>query len=301
MTMHDQLIRILSRHRGEVDRHYPRPLPLHVITQLLQQEEAPDKPAPDQSALIETLHELEAKGEIVSGPGKCFCMAPPSLVIEADSMLNARFLGDRAYLAAVHQHLDSSIEAEDCCLNSPLDPAQARQRLARVGVSLKTWDDLLRALPSPTTPSPLALRHASWNRDPFQLFDWIEHYKPSTATTQPHRWLELFHAEDVSSHLLRLPDHTLLWKIENLFYEITPDVAVLAMFALDREDGRPLLIPWQEATGILDLREIQLPAAYARLLWALSEPAPETWRSRIVRARNRPLVRAALNRLGLEI
>lgn len=301
MTIQDQLIRILSRHRGEVNRHYPRPLPLHVISQLLHQEEAPDKPVPGQSALLETLHELEAKGEIVSGPGKRFCMAPPTLVIEADSMLNARFLGDRAYLAAVHQHLDSGIEAENFCLNSPLDPAQARQRLMRVGVSLRSWDDLLRALPSPTTPSPLALRYAGWNRDPFQLFDWIEHYKPSTATPQPQRWLELFHSEAVSSPLLRLPDDTLLWKIENRFYEITPDVAVLAMFALDREEGTPLLVPWQEATGTLDLRELQLPAAYARLLWALSEPAPETWRIRTVRARNRLLVRASLSRLGLKI
>jgi len=297
--MHDQLIRILSRHRGEVDRHRPRPLSLHAVSLLLQQEAPPDNPAPNQQIVIEALRELEARGEIVSGADKRFCMARPSLVIEADSMRNARFVGDRAYLAAVHQQLDTGMEEENHCLGSPLDLFKARQRLARIGVSLQTWDDLLRALPSPTTPSSLTLRLTAWNRDPFQMFDWIEHYKPSKPEPQPQRWLQLFHEEGLSSPLLRLPDYTMLWKLDDRLYEITPDMAMLAMFALDLEAGIPLLISWHEATGVLDLREVQLPAAYARLIWSLSEPAPENWRTRTVKPRNRHFVRATLIRLGL--
>lgn len=301
MTLLNQLIDILSRHRGEGHRHHPRPLPLHVIIQLVQQEAAPDKPASDQSSILEALHELEARGEIVSGAGRRFCMAPPSLVIASDSLANFRFIGDRAYLAAVHHALGSCIDGDPRSLSSPLDPAQARLKLSRSGVGLQTWDELLRTLPTPSAPSSLTLRHAVWNRDPFQLFDHIEHYKPSPSASQRQRWVELYHAEGDVSPLLRLPDQTLLWREDNHLYEISPDVALLAMFALDRDSGNPLLVPWQDATGRLDLRGIDLPGAYAKLLWAISESTPETWRTRTVKPPNRPLARAALSRLGLPI
>ncbi len=299
MALQEELIDILSRHRAEADRYRPRPVPLRSLCLLLQLERGPGRKPPQEEEIHDALKELVARGEVTNGPRQCFSAARPAVVFDGEGFGEARFLGDRAYLAAVHRQLETDQEVSEPRIRSRLPPVRARERLDNIGVPLQSWSELIEVLPQPELPTDLALRDGHWDHDPFHLFDRIAQYVPTIGATQVKRWIDLHPREKPRSALLQLPDRTLLWQVQMKYFCLGQETALLAMFELDRLACCPLSVPWHESSGTLDLQKVVLPAAHARLLWALSDHHPELWRTRVVRPRNRALVRAILNSLGL--
>ncbi|GAA6620528.1 hypothetical protein [Scytonema sp. NUACC26] len=95
-----------------------------------------------------------------------------------------------------------------------------------------------------------------------------------------------------------LPSGEYLWFEEQNFYELEPEIAVLAMFNKDKEMNSPLTINWDKAQGQLNLQGIMLPTTYVRWLWALSKPDSNSYKIRYFPLISCHLVEAAFKRLG---
>ncbi|MBD2012431.1 hypothetical protein H6F96_00165 [Microcoleus sp. FACHB-53] len=299
----EKITLLLSSHRHPSNPAMPLALTRYQIVSLLRSSLSPNEEQQDfEAKVLDALHELQAQGEILAGTRNCYCMAPPSLVLaEQENLTGLLFRGDRAYLHLAHQALHTQQNS-----HNPLQLDvevqhlhRMKECLSKVGIRLLTVDDSVERLPSPRKPKS-ELR-SPWSADPFSI-NWekgksVRRYIPGDAV-QKDRWQECHHKSLKNQDLLKIPTGEYLWFEEPHFYELEPDVAILAMFERDKETGFPIKIPWDKAQGKLNLQGIILQSAYARWLWALSKPDSDHYRTRYFQPANRHLVEAAFNRLG---
>jgi hypothetical protein len=300
--LNKEITLLLSNHRHPSNPAMPLALTRYQIVSLLRSSFSPNEEQQDFEAKVQdALHELQAQGEILAGTRNCYCMAPPSLVLaEQENLTGLLFRGDRTYLHLAHQALHTQQNSHN---SLQLDVEvqhlhRIKECLSKVGIRLLTIDDSVERLPSPRKPKS-ELR-SPWSADRFSNWEkgkTVRRYVPTDAV-QKNRWQPCQRQSLKNQDLLLLQTGEYLWFEEPDFYELEPDVAILAMFDRDKETGFPIKIPWDKAQGRLNLQGIILPSAYAQWLWALSKPDSDRYRTRYFQPANRHLVEAAFNRLG---
>ena len=307
MNWTETITKLLSNHRNPQNLAQPLSLTRQQILSLIQHVISPNAVSSDwKTEASRALEELQAQGEILSGIGRRYCIAPPTvLTLSQEDTTSLRFQGDRAYLSLVHRALrtlqsnaDVLIRSQDCQVKGF---HRIKDTLQNIGVRLLTVLDSLQWLPHPHNPT---LLRSPLEENPFITHPTIEQYVPQFLKNQTERWQSRSGqaAQSLETKtLLKLPTDEYLWLCNGQFYELEPDTAVLTMFAQDRASGSPLKIAWDEAQGRIQLQGIVLPSAHARWLWRLSEPDPERYRTRLVAPAYRPLVKKAFTRLGCEL
>jgi hypothetical protein len=302
MTHTEQIVKLLSNHRQPHRPELPRPLSLRTIVTLLQTSLPPQQPSQISTQIQADLRELQAQGEVLAGSGNRFCMAPPTVLAEDEKNLSGLlFRGDRAYLNWAHQALATGQPHTKLVLHPKVQGFhRSKHCLSRYGIRFLTADASVEYLPSPALPQLSMLQGFEWN-EPFQTENWtarICQYVPQVGKQQAERWMEVKQAELGDRSLLQLPTSDFLWFEANCFYELTPDMAALAMFQLDQSAGRPIQVPWDEGPGRLNLQDVALPRSHAQILWWLSQPDLDQSRTRLFNASKRPIARAVLSHLG---
>lgn len=253
------------------------------------------------------LDELQAKGEVLSGIGNRFCMAPPTILVENESNLaGVLFRGDRAYLKLAHQALETGQPIVKTQLNPRIHGfRRIQERLRNHGIRLLTVTDSVKHLPLPEKPELHLLSGAEWHEDPFQCWSTsglIQVYRPASQwQAQRDRWQFITQTNLTSDSLLKLSTGEYLWFAADQFYELSPDAASLAMFWIDQQAGLPLRVTWDERPGRLNLQGTVLPSSYAQWLWRLSKPDPDQLRTRLFEPSQRAIVRQALTQLGCSL
>ncbi|MEQ8996549.1 MAG: hypothetical protein RID53_08600 [Coleofasciculus sp. B1-GNL1-01] len=296
----DPITRLLSNHRKPGNPTIPTTLTKQQLVSLLRSRLSPNQSSEGLTQKIqEELRELQAQGEVLAGSRNRYSMAPPTvLALARDNVNGLLFRGDRAYLALAHQALKTEQREDELRIRPKVHGFnRIRNRLQQVGIRLLTVADSIEQLPLPRPPSPAVLR-SPWFVNPFTDGGMICHYVPQPDRSQKERWLPASYQKLSDQTLLQLPTGDYLWFADRAFYELEPDVAILAMFYQDREAGCPLKIQWDEPQGRLNLAGVILPGTYARWLWCLSEPDTQRYRTRSFQSTNYPLVKKAFERLG---
>jgi hypothetical protein len=301
MMYTEQIIKLLSNHRQQHRPEVPQLLTFQAIATLIQQSLPPQK-EDISSQLDSEMRELQAQGEILAGTGKKFCMAPPIVLAESETdFTGLLFRGDRAYLRLAHQALETGQALTKLLLHPKINGFQRiKNRLKEFGIRLLTAERSVEHLPITELPQPCMLQ-GSESHHPFETVTWtnsILQYLPQQDKQQSDRWSQIVPTDLAECTLLKLPTGEFIWLAENKFYELAPDIAVLTMFQLDRLAALPIAIPWDEAPGRLNLQEVNLPSSHAQLLWRLSEPETDVYRTRLFSPINRPIAREVLQQLG---
>lgn len=271
-----KIVAILSNHRSSIDQSKPLTLTKRQILSLLESSLNPDYPLKKLLKELEaSLRELEAKGEIYGGVGNRFCIAHPMILYE-----EALFIGDRAYLSIAYKILGNSVRETNQLIFPDLDFEVIQQKLIERGISLIRIEQSLQYLPEPHRP-PTQMLQGYAVEDPFVNPDYVGilHYVPQWGE-QGDRWREPSRSKIRNPDLLKLPTGEYLWYEQGVFYQLEKDAAILAMFQLDREVGQPINVVWDRDRGILDLRHLTLPRAYAQRIWRLSSHEAEENRVR---------------------
>lgn len=303
----ERIIKILSNHRQPHRLEHPKALTVRSIVNLIEHSFPPDHVVdPDQ--VRDCLQELQAEGEVLAGVGNQFCMAPPTVLVESETnFVGALFRGDRAYLKLAHQALETGQLIGQTQLHPKISGFhRIKKCLASHGIRLLTVTDSISHLPRPEKPDLHLLTGAARSEDPFQVLGQVMQYVPQEWKSQRERWQIIERANQRASQLLRLSTGEYLWfekdqANQGRFYELSPDVASLAMFWLDQRANLPLRIPWDETPGRLNLQGTVLPSSYAQWLWRLSKPDPDQPRTRLFEPDRRPVVREALTQLGCSL
>lgn len=291
-----KIVTILSNHRSPIDQSKPLTLTKKQILSLLESSLSPDYP---QDRLIKelesSLRELAAKGEIYAGVGNRFCIAQPTVLYE-----EALFIGDRVYLPLAHQALGNPAVETNKLVFPDLSFEVLQHKFSERGISLITIEQSLQYLPEPSLPLTQMLSGYEVE-NPFINPDYagILHYVPQWGE-QSDRWREPSRSTIRNPDLLKLPTGEYLWHEQELFYQLEKDVAILAMFKLDRESGQPIKIVWDSDRGYLDLKNIILPSCYAQCLWRLSTPTDTDNRDRYVEPNRRKQIEKILKKLGCQ-
>lgn len=304
----DKITHLLSNHRQPSNQTRPLSLTKHQIVSLIGSSLSPNQSQNNLDTEVqEALNELQAEGEVLAGTRNRYCVAPPMVLAKnQEDLTGLLFRGDRAYLTLAHQSLESQQNPENPLLLWPKKNRfyWIKNRLSQVGILLLTASDSIEHLPKPRKPLKSELR-SRWSGDPFSIKNWpdggyIQRYLPCDAS-QKDRWRNPIRESIKNEDILRLPTGEYLWFEEQAFYELEPDVAILAMFYQDRQMGFPLKIHWDEPPGRLNLQGIVLPSAYARWLWHLSEPDRERYRTRRFQSTNWSPVKKAFEHLGAKL
>lgn len=308
------IISLLSQHRAAERSHLPQPISCHQLAPLIKVSLPPQQRDNDSSwktDLDAELHNLEAQGEILLGLGKRVCMAPPTLLTDHESWVTSlRFTGDRAYLPLAHEVLQTGQDPTTTLLRPQShnrDRVQAD--LYAVGMRCLSLSQTVENLPHCQPPSLQQILGHRWGDSIFGDItnsSTLKGYLPTNQwQSQTDRWQTIEsegHLSNLPSvHLFKLANGVFLWREDSQHYEISPDVAHLAMFDIDQQVQLPLRLSWDEQPGRLDLRGTYLPRDYAHLVWRLTEPDPKHSRIRLVEPQNRASVTAALQQLGCEL
>jgi hypothetical protein len=301
MIYTEQIIKLLSNHRQQHRPEVPQLLTFQAIANLIQQSLPPQK-EDISSQLDAEMREMQAQGEILAGIGKKFCMAPPMLLAESETDLTGLlFRGDRAYLRLAHQALETGQPPAKMLLHPKINGFhRIKNRLKDVGIRLFTAERSVEHLPTTELPQPCMLQ-GSEGHNPFETVTWTDsilQYLPKQGKQQSERWSQVIQSNLAECTLLKLPTGEFIWFEADKFYELTPDVAVLAMFQLDQSASLLIAIPWDEAPGRLNLQGVNLPSSHAQLLWRLSKPETDEYRTRLFSPINRPIAREVLQHLG---
>jgi len=297
------IIFILSNQRQTHQAGLPQSLAFHTILTLVQQNFSPQEASMAEHTKT-ALDELQAKGEVLSGIGNRFCMAPPTILVENESNLTeVSFRGDRAYLKLAHQALETGQPIFKTQLHPKIHGFhRIQERLRNHGIRLLTIMDSVSHLPTPEKPKLHLLSGAEWHENPFQCWSTsslIQAYRPTSQwQTQRDRWQFITQTNLTSDSLLKLSTGEYLWFAADQFYQLSPDTASLAMFWLDKQAGLPLLVEWDKEPGRLNLQGTILPSSYAQWLWRLSKPDPNQPRTRLFEPTQRAVVHQAFTRLN---
>jgi hypothetical protein len=302
----EKITLLLSNHRHPNNPTFPQTLTKHQIVSLLAASISPNESQEKLTDQIQdTLNELQAEGEILAGTRNYYCMAPPTVLTQNKELKYLQFRGDRAYLTLAHQVLESQQNPQNPLLLRPKNSQfyRIKDRLSQVGIRLLTISDSIENLPKPRKPLKSELR-STWSEDPFYIKNWqnggyIQRYVPCNEP-QKERWRNPSRESIKNEDILRLPTGEYLWFQDQNFYELEPDLAILAMLHQDKQMGCPLKIIWDEPPGKLNLQGVYLPYTYARWLWHISEPGEE-YRTRYFQSKNWPLVKEVFERLGAKL
>jgi len=223
----------------------------------------------EQLEILESEFEITSKGE----SRKSYRMAPPTLIIEREAPLRAKYVGDRAYFNAVVELLDAVGDTDTRVVETDKSAEESRDILEARGIAVQTEDMLFQFLPEPTLPNAIDLSMAEQLSEEDIERD-IEVYIPQRKDFFAGRWVNLDEALPSAMSQLRRAkassfqagkyDLMYLWETEGCLYRLSRDQAMLAMYRidLDRNESRLLDLGVAIQSRIRD----ELPRPYRALI-----------------------------------
>lgn len=273
------VVTLLSSARKPDNARFCQGLTCRQICDCVEALLPPDQKSGDSKELRDRikvqLEVLESEFEITSkGEGrKSYRMAPPTLIIEREAPLRAKYVGDRAYLNAVVELLDAAYDTDTRLVETAKSAEESRDILEARGIAVQTEDMLFQFLPEPTLPNAIDLSMAEQLSEGDIERD-IEVYIPQRKDFFAGRWVNLDEALPSEMSQLRRAkassfqtgryDQVYLWEKEGCLYRLSRDQAMLAMYRidLDRNESRLLDLGVAIQSRIRD----ELPSAYRALI-----------------------------------
>lgn len=220
----------------------------------------------------EQLNVLESDFEITSRPAgrKIYRMAPPSLIVEREAPLRAKYVGDRAYFNEVIELLEANADMETLLVETTKSICESRNILEARGISVQTEAMLFAFLPNPVLPTSVDLSKA----EQFCVEDItrsMEVYIPQrNKNFFDKRWFKLDETRPSEMSQLRRVKakpiyfskdrHVYIWVTEDRMFKLNKQQAILAMYRLDLDQNAARLLNLDGEIQI-DI-ESEIPAAY---------------------------------------
>lgn len=217
-----------------------------------------------------------------------YCMAPPSLIVVREEPLQFRFIGDRAYMELARELLGSGNHHDSNLMDSYMSLNEARDSLEQVGIAIQTEEMLFQAVQDPACPTEIELSMAE-QIQLNELSGSVEVYVPRRDDFFASRWSRLDQAGSSTQSLLyrarrrviKTQDHgqLYLWKWHNIYYRLTAQQALLAMYKVDIDRNAPKLLELDQdiPIGVIG----QIPRDYARLVSRYTEEQAGQERARL--------------------
>jgi len=274
------IIKLLSSARNHDDPRQVMGLTCRQISERIEAFTPPNQNEQGGQSLAkriaEQLEVLQSEFEIASkGEGrKFFRMAPPSLIVEREVPLRAKYVGDRVYMTEVIELLDAVGNIELRIIETSKSVDESRDILESRGISVQTEKMLFEFLPEPQLPSQIELSMAE------QLCE--EDIKTSMEVYVPRRmnnffdkrWFSLAEAlPSQMSQLRRMKERsfrfggsrdTYFWAADDKLYRLQRQQALLAMYRIDLDANAARLLDLEGKVPIAVKKE--LPPDYSLVL-----------------------------------
>lgn len=225
--------------------------------------------------ITEQLDVLESEFEIssIGERRKAYRMAPPVLIIERESPLRLKYVGDRAYFNTVVNLLNAEHDLDTRMIETTKTLEESREILEARGIAVQTEDMLFQFLPEPALPTDVELSMAE------KLIDGeiprnLEVYIPRRKDFFASRWEDVNMAlPNEMSQLRRARAKSFLnreyrlvyfWEATDQLYKISKDQAMLASYRIDLDRGAPRLLDLNKPIPG-NIRN-ELPSSYHALL-----------------------------------
>jgi hypothetical protein len=273
------IIKLLSSARNPDD---PRQVMGLTYRQISERIGALLSPSQDEKAvgllakrIGEQLEVLESEFEIASkGEGrKTFRMAPPSLIVEREVPLRAKYVGDRAYVNEVIDLIDAVGDIETRIIETSKSADEARDILESRGISVQTENMLFEFLPEAQLPTQVDLSMAEQLCEE-DINTRIDAYVPRRMNFFDKRWISLAEAlPSEMSQLRRFKEKSLrfgqsrysyFWATSDALYRLQRKQALLAMYRIDLDANAARLLDIDSRIPF-DIKS-QLPLDYCVLL-----------------------------------
>lgn len=279
------IVTLLSSARRPNDSTYTLGLTCRQICDRIEELLEPKQDAAVVEALAkqvrEQLNVLESEFEISSKPAgrKIYRMAPPSLIVEREAPLRAKYVGDRAYFSEVIELLEANADMETLLVETSKSTCESRKILEARGISVQTEKMLFAFLPNPVLPTSFDLSKAE-QICVEDITQPMEVYIPQrNKNFFDKRWFKLDEARlSEMSQLRRVKAkpiyfskgrHAYIWVTEDRMFKLNKQQAILAMFRLDLDQNAPRLLNLDGEIQI-DI-ESEVPAAYKVFLSRYTE------------------------------
>jgi len=265
------IITLLSSARNPEDPRQVMGLTCREISERIEALAPPNQDALAGQSLVkrigEQLEVLQSEFEIASkGEGrKIFRMAPPSLIVEREAPLRAKYVGDRAYMNDVIELIDAVGDMETRLVESSKSADESRNLLESRGITVQTEEMLFGFLPEPQLPSQVELSMAEQLCEE-DISTSMEVYVPRRMNFFDKRWFRLAEARPSEmSQLRRIKEKSLrfaqssdmyIWAIADKLYKLQRQQALLAMYRIDLDTN---------AARLLDL-ESEIPIELKKLM-----------------------------------
>jgi len=225
--------------------------------------------------IAEQLEVLQSEFEIASkGEGrKFFRMAPPSLIVEREVPLRAKYVGDRVYMNEVIELLDAVGNIELRIIETSKSVDESRDILESRGISVQTEKMLFEFLPEPQLPSQIELSMAEQLCEE-DISTSMDAYVPRRMNFFDKRWVSLAEAlPSEMSQLRRIKEKSLkfgqstysyFWATPDAFYRLERKQALLAMYRIDLDANAARLLDIDSRIPV-DIKN-HLPFDYCVLL-----------------------------------
>lgn len=223
----------------------------------------------------EQIQVLESEFEIVSkgDARRIYQMATPSLIVQRDTPLRAKFVGDRAYFNEVVEALEAKVDRKTWLVDTDSSSCQAREILEARGISVQTEEMLFEFLPNPVLPTKIDLSIAEQLCEE-DISTSMEVYVSRRCNFFDMRWINLdealpsemspLHRIKEKSFRVDRSSYVYIWKFADKMYRLKTQQALLAMYRIDLERKGARLLDLDGDIPI-DLKK-QLPLAYSLLV-----------------------------------
>jgi hypothetical protein len=279
------IVTLLSSARRPNDSTYTLGLTCRQICDRIEGLLEPKQDAAVVEALAkqvrEQLNVLESEFEISSKPAgrKIYRMAPPSLIVETEDPLRAKYVGDRAYFSEVIELLEANADMETLLVETNKSISISRNILEARGISVQTEKMLFAFLPNPVIPTSFDLSKAE-QICVEDITQPMEVYIPQrNKNFFDKRWFKLDEARlSEMSQLRRVKAmpiyfrkdrYVYIWVTEDRMFKLNKQQAILAMYRLDLDQNAARLLNLDGEIHI-DI-ESEIPAAYKVFLSSYTE------------------------------
>ena len=223
----------------------------------------------EQLEVLQSEFEIASKGE----ERKIFRMAPPSLIVEREAPLRAKYVGDRAYINDVIKLIDAVGDMETRLVEASKSADESRNLLESRGISVQTENMLFGFLPEPQLPTQIEISMAEEFCEDY-ISTNIEVYIPRRMNFFDKRWFRLAEARPSEmSQLRRIKEKSFrfgqsseiyIWAIADKLYRLQRQQALLAMYRIDLDANAARLLDIESEIPI-ELKR-QLPLDYLAFL-----------------------------------